>query len=275
MNRSRSRRRALAVTVAAGVALAGGLGVVLADSAGAAAPPKASAPASAFHSAQTAVQPISTSSAKPSAGATRSTAAAPTTEAVAKTLSSTLSPSGKEQLNPTQLPAVTAEKWKAVGTPSTRDVAGHDIGENECAKVDNASTWTQQGFSGGDGENAAIQDTFTFTSAAAAQAAYQNVVTGMDSCQQTSRTLQAQNKTTVDASVTKTATRPDADAWKRTWTGVMGMSAQGPQTNHLYLAVNGTRLIVLQFSEFPGHAAPYDAAADPQVLAMLDAALTG
>jgi hypothetical protein len=30
-------------------------------------------------------------------------------------------------------------------------------------------------------------------------------------------------------------------------------------------------LIVLQFTEFPGHAAPYDVARDPQVLAMLDA----
>jgi hypothetical protein len=53
----------------------------------------------------------------------------------------------------------------------------------------------------------------------------------------------------------------------------MGISAGGPQTNHFYVAVNGTRLIVLQFTEFPGQATRYNVAADPQVLAMLDAEL--
>jgi len=177
------------------------------------------------------------------------------------------------QLTSGQLPALSAEKWVATGAPSTRSIAGHDIGENECAKVDGASTWTQQAFSGGDGQNVAIQDTFVFTNAAAARSAYQNVVTGMDGCQQTTRALQAANKVALDASVTETAGQPEAAAWKRSWTGVMGMSAEGPQTNHYYLAVNGTRLIVLQFTEFPGQAAPYDVAADPQVLAMLDAEL--
>lgn len=157
----------------------------------------------------------------------------------------------------------------AVGHPSTRDIAGHDIDENECAKVSGANSWTQQAFSGGDGQNDAIQDTFVFASAGAARSAYQNVAVGMGSCQQTTRTLQSANKVLIDARVTETASRSQADAWQRDWTGVMGMSADGPQVNHVYLAVNGTRLIVLQFTEYPGHAAPYDTAADPQVLAML------
>jgi hypothetical protein len=53
----------------------------------------------------------------------------------------------------------------------------------------------------------------------------------------------------------------------------MGISADGPQTNHLYFAVNGTRLVVLQFTEFPGTSAPYNAAGDPQILAMLSTEL--
>lgn len=275
MNRKGTRRRALAVVIAAGVAAAGGIGVILADSAGAATPAANQALAPATQSTATPTRLSPTPSAEPSSIATSPAAAVPT-PAAAKTSPSAVPSAGRAQqvqLAPTQLPAVAAEKWVAVGSPSTRDVTGHDVGENECAKVHGASTWTQQGYSGGDGENAAIQDTFVFSSAAAAKSAYQNVLTGMDSCRRTTRALQAQDGVKADASVTETASRPDADAWKRSWTGVMGMSADGPQTNHLYLAVDGTRLIVLQFTEFPGHAAPYDTAADPQVLAMLDTEL--
>jgi hypothetical protein len=207
-------------------------------------------------------------------------AAAPrqsTAPASASTKADPLPPSAGQaqqvQLAPRQLPAFTAEKWRPIGSPATRAVGGHDIGENECAKVDGATTWTQQGFSGGDGQNVAIQDTFVFTSASAAQTAYQHVVTGMDRCQQTTRALQAASKVPVDATVTVTASAPNAEAWQRTWTGVMGISAGGRQTNHFYAAVNRTRLVILQFTEFPGQAAPYNVAADPQVLAMLDAEL--
>jgi hypothetical protein len=162
-----------------------------------------------------------------------------------------------------------------VGSASTRGVAGHDIGENECAKVRGADVWVQQAFSGGAGQNVAIQDTLAFTSADAAQAAYTDVVSGMNGCQQTTRAVQAAHKTPADAEVVRTGSGSHAGAWMRSWTGVMGVSAAGPQTNHFYAAVNGTRLIVLQFTEFPGQAAPYNVSGDPQVLAMLGAESAG
>jgi hypothetical protein len=99
------------------------------------------------------------------------------------------------------------------------------------------------------------------------------VAAGMDRCQQTTRALQAASKVPVDATVTVTASASNAEAWQRRWTGVMGISAGGRQINHFYAAVNRTRLVILQFTEFPGQAAPYNVAADPQVLAMLDAEL--
>jgi hypothetical protein len=203
----------------------------------------------------------------------RSTAPASTPANPAGPLPPSARQAQQVQLAPRQLPAFAAEKWKPVGSPVTRVVVGHDIGENECAKVEGATTWTQLGFSGGDGQNVAIQDTFVFTSASAANTAYQHVVAGMERCQQTTRALQAASKVPVDAKVTVTARAPNAEAWQRTWTGVMGMSAAGPQTNHFYVAVNRTRLVVLQFTEFPGQATRYNVAADPQVLAMLEAEL--
>lgn len=282
------RRRVLALTVTAGLAGAGCLGVVLAESAGA-----ASLPASAArHQQQNAhIVPLGSAPGSPlaqasgsakaataSAAARAATASAshPATGSSGTASGSSGSSSGQAQqaqLAATQLPAVAAEKWTPAGAPSTRTIAGHNIGENECAKVDGADTWTQQAFSGG-GQNVAIQDTFVFGSTATANSAYQNMVSGMDACQRTTRALQAANKVPANAAVTETASRSDAAAWERTWTGVMGMSAAGPQTNHLYVAHDGTRLIVLQFTEFPGQAAAYDVSADPSVLSMLGAELT-
>jgi hypothetical protein len=175
------------------------------------------------------------------------------------------------QLSATQLPDAAAEQWTPIGEPNTRTITGHDIRENECASVHGARTWSQQGFSGDSGQTAAVQDTFTFDSRSEAQAAYQGIATAMAHCQATTRSLQSVNHTPPNAVVRQTAKLASSIAWERTWTGVMGISAEGPQTNHLYLAVSGAVLIVLQFTEFPGHAAPYDVARDPQVLAMLDA----
>lgn len=175
------------------------------------------------------------------------------------------------QLSATQLPDAAAEQWTPIGGPNTRTITGHDIRENECASVHGARTWSQQGFSGDSGQTAAVQDTFTFDSRSEAQAAYQGIATAMAHCQATTRSLQSVNHTPPNAVVRQTAKLASSIAWERTWTAVMGISAEGPQTNHLYLAVSGAVLIVLQFTEFPGHAAPYDVARDPQVLAMLDA----
>lgn len=168
-----------------------------------------------------------------------------------------------------KLPAATAEAWKKVGSPSTRSIAGHDIRENECVAVHGASTWTQQGYIGGNGQDPAIQDTFAFGTSAAAHSAYMDFATSMAACQSTSRALQGSSNTSADALVRQTAALPAALSWERTWTGVMGISAQGPQTNHIYLALVGPRLIVLQFTEFPGNTAPYSVTGDAQVLAML------
>lgn len=172
-----------------------------------------------------------------------------------------------------RLPAAAAQKWTPIGQPNTHAIAGHDIRENECVSVAGATTWTQQGFSGDGGQTAAIQDTFAFPSSAQARAAYQATVTAMARCQTATRAYQRANHTPSDAIVRQTARLDRSVAWERTWTGVLGMSAEGPQVNHLYLAAGGSVLIVLQFTEFPGHTAPYDVACDPQVLTMLDAEL--
>jgi len=272
MNKTkRARRRVLVLGITAGVAAAGCLGVVLAESAGAATPA-----ASAGRAPSTYIVPTAAPSGLPTRTGTAAATASPSAPAGGSASSPSISSARqtpRAQLAAKQLPAAAAEKWVPVGTQSTRSIAGHDIGEIECAKVRGADIWTQQGFSGGDGQNVAIQDTFTFTSAGGAETAYRDFVAGMDTCQQITRALQTANKVPADARVTETASLADAAAWRRGWTGVMGMSAEGPQTNHIYLAVNGTRLIVLQFTEFPGQAAPYDTAADPQVLAMLETEL--
>lgn len=262
------RRRwwaAAAAVCAAGVTV---LVVSLPDSAGAAArPASAASTAITLTSAPTPSAPgpsvpstaLTTALATPSTGSSTSAsaqAALPTQLAAA-------------QLEPTQLPGVAAEKWKPIGKPNSRAIAGHDITENECAQVHGASTWVQQGFSGGDGQNVAIQDTFAFSGAAAAQSAYTAFVTEMADCLQTTRALQQSNGVTPDAVVRQTGAIAQALAWERTWTGVLGLSAAGTQTNHIYAAVNGVQLIVLQFTEFPGSAAPYAVSGDPQVLAML------
>jgi hypothetical protein len=265
--RWRACRRVLVCAAALAVPTGGTLALVMAGSAGGA----TRGVADGTHNPHVVAMPPPRT--PPAAAARRSSGAASVATKPADPLPPSTGQAQQVQPAPRQLPAFTAEKWKPVGSPVTHVVSGHDIGENECAKVDGATTWTQQGFSGGHGQNVAIQDTFVFTSASAAHTAYQRVVTGMERCQQTTRMLQAASKTPADATVAVTARAANAEAWRRTWTGVMGISAEGRQTNHFYVAVNRTRLVVLQFTEFPGQATPYNVAADPEVLAMLDAEL--
>ena len=233
--------------------------------------------AGAAAKAATTVQGQAAGVAPPGPATATTTATAPkashtnTARTQATAVTHTPDPARSAQLTTSQLPAVQAERWKPVGAPSTRIITGHDITENECSKVDGATTWTQQGFSGGDGQNPAIEDTFSFPSPAAAQSAYTTFASAMAECQATTRAFQHVHDVAPDAVIRQTAAAPHAAAWERTWTGVMGISAEGPQTNHTYLAVGGTRLIVLQFTEFPGNAARYAVSSDPQILAMLDA----
>jgi len=245
------RRGVLALTVTVGIAGAAGVSVVLSEPVGATIPK----PRAAWSQSADLVAMALPTSPLTMGSATR------------------LLAMQQMQLAAPQLPGYFAENWAPFGTQRIRTIDGHEIGENECAKVDGAGIWTQQSFSGGGGQNVAIQDTFAFTSSGTAQSAYQNVVAGMSACQQITRALQASNNVSVDATVTNTVSQAGAAAWARSWTGVMGVSAAGPQTNHLYVALAGTSLIVLQFTEFPGHAAVYDVTADPSVLSIIEAGL--
>lgn len=178
---------------------------------------------------------------------------------------------------PAQLPGYTTESWTAQSAGPVRDVSGHDVELNECATVHGASTWQQQPYASSGG-NSAILETYTFSTAADAQTAYAAVLSGMQSCQATSRALQSSAQITADAVVRQTASASGATAFERTWTGVEGVSAAGPQTNHLYLAESGSTVLILHFDELTSGstgASPYDVRNDPGVLSMLTAALAG
>jgi hypothetical protein len=172
-------------------------------------------------------------------------------------------------LAPSRLAAYTAESWTAEAAGPIRNVAGHDIELNECATVDGASTWQQQPYASSGG-NSAILETYTFSTASGAQSAFAKALSGMNGCQATSRALQTANHVTADAVTRQTANAANAAAYERTWTGFRGISAAGPQTNHLYLAGRGTTVLILHFDELPGSKAkPYDVRSDPSVLTML------
>ena len=177
---------------------------------------------------------------------------------------------GGAVISTAQLPAGSSEHWTPVGSALTRDVTGHEVAINECASVQGASSWTQQGYIGVNGQDPALEGVFTFSSAAQAASAYAAAVQEMTACQQTSRALQSSNKVVSDAVVVATATESHATAWERTWTGVEGMSAAGPQINHYYFALRGSTLVALQFSEFTATAGHrYAVSGDAQILAKL------
>jgi hypothetical protein len=177
------------------------------------------------------------------------------------------------RLAPARLPADQAESWTAQKAGPVREVGGHDIELNECATVDGAVTWQQQPYVSSGG-NPAILETYTFATSAAARSAYAAVYSGMRSCQATSRALQAASHITPDAVSRQTASAAGAAAFERTWTGVLGISAAGPQINHLYLAVRGTTVLVLHFDELGTLTSPYDVRNDPAVVSMLIDVLT-
>ncbi|MET9842876.1 hypothetical protein ABZZ01_34725, partial [Streptomyces virginiae] len=172
---------------------------------------------------------------------------------------------------PSDLAAVTAQSWTAQAAGPVRQITGHDIALNECASVHGAATWQQQPYLSSGG-NSAVLEIYTFGTEAAVGAAYEGVRSGMSSCQATSRALQSANHLTADAVSRQTVTATDAAAFERTWTGVEGLSAHGAQTNHLYLAAHGTRVLVLHFDELAEGSpatAPYDTKQDPNVLSLL------
>lgn len=145
-----------------------------------------------------------------------------------------------------QLPDSAVAQWKPIAPPHTQPVQ-HQIQLNECADVNGAATWQQQGYVSSF-NTPAIQDTFTFTDATAAQDSYRSVLAGMDGCQAKSDALQTASKITPDAQVTRTATTADGTAYTRQWTGVVPISAPGRQTDHIYLVQRGDVLTVLQYA---------------------------
>ncbi|WP_280665510.1 MULTISPECIES: hypothetical protein [unclassified Kitasatospora] len=169
------------------------------------------------------------------------------------------------RLSVAQLPDSAVEGWKLLAPARTQAVAG-GIQLNECASVAGATSWQQQAYISVY-RTPAEQDVFTFHDAPAAKAAYQDLLARMGACQSQSRALQAKSHLADDATVAATATTAQGTAWSRKWTGVEGISAAGPQTNHLYAVQQGASLAIVHFDEWAGtQAAPYDTRADQDVL---------
>ncbi|MFB7669276.1 hypothetical protein ACFC1R_36095 [Kitasatospora sp. NPDC056138] len=168
-------------------------------------------------------------------------------------------------LSAAQLPNGAVEGWHPLAPPRTQAVTGA-VQLDECASVLGAASWQQQAYVSVY-RTPAEQDLFTFRDGAAAQTAYQGLLTQMDGCQTASRALQATALGTTDAQVTKTAVTDQGTAWSRQWTGVEGLSAAGPQTDHLYAVRQGTTLAVVHFDEWAAaHAVPYSTRSDGDLL---------
>lgn len=169
------------------------------------------------------------------------------------------------RLSTAQLPDSADEGWKLLAPARTQPVTSA-IQLNECASVAGATSWQQAAYISVH-RTPAEQDVFTFGDASAAKAAYQSLLARMGDCQAQSRALQGKSHLTADATVAATATTAQGTAWSRRWTGVEGISAAGPQTNHLYAVQQGASLAVVHFDEWAGtQAAPYDTRADQDVL---------
>ncbi|ATZ23567.1 hypothetical protein ACFZBM_27740 [Streptomyces lavendulae] len=168
-----------------------------------------------------------------------------------------------------KLPVEKALGWKPDGPLTSQELRGQKITLNECANVAGATLWQQQGYLSS-AKNAAGQQLFFFPDASSAGSAYDQLVADMNTCQATSRQLQAREGAPQDAVVSTTATVKDGTAWSRHWTGVGGMSARDVQTNHLYVVRQGDHLTLFQFDELaerPGP--PHDTGTDAAVLDVL------
>lgn len=170
-----------------------------------------------------------------------------------------------------KLPVEKTLGWKPDGPLSSQELQGQKITLNECGTVEGATLWQQQGYLSS-ARNAAGQQLFFFPDVASAKAAYDRLVADMNTCQSTSRGLQAREGVPQDAVVTVTATSKDGTAWSRHWNGVGGMSARDVQTNHLYAVHQGDHLTLFQFDELAERPAPpHDTGTDAAVLGALAA----
>ena len=170
------------------------------------------------------------------------------------------------RLSAAQLPNSAAEKWQVIAPARTQTVSGRTIQVNECATVRGAATWQHQAYAS-TYQTPAEQDVFTFASSGAAHAARLNLAAQMAGCQAQSRALQAKSHVVVDAKVTRTAATDAGSAWSRQWTGVEGLSAAGPQTDHLYAVQVGDTLAVIHFDQWASaHPVAYSTRADLSLL---------
>ncbi|MFA7762049.1 hypothetical protein [Streptomyces sp. NRRL S-448] len=172
------------------------------------------------------------------------------------------------QVTPAQLPDNARLKWKPLAPAVTQPLTA-DFQLNECASVPGATTWRQEAFISKD-KTPAAHNTLTFKDEAAAKAGLRKVLEGMSSCAATSQALQKEYGLTPDATVAQTAGSDSGRAWSRRWNGVMGSSAAGFQTNHVYAVQRGAVLTLLTFEEWDSAApASYDTRSDASVLATL------
>lgn len=221
-------------------------------------PPSPAAPADAGQPGQS-TQPAAPPVSPPPNGAAeqgRTAAGAARTAAV--------TPAGLEKL-----PVQKTLGWKPDGPLTSQDLHGQKIELNECAAVTGATLWQQQGYLSA-ARNSAGQQLFGFADAETAKSAYGRLVAHMNDCQATSRKFQERDGIPQDAVVTTTATTAGGTAWSRKWTGTGGMSARGPQTNHLYAVQQGDRIALFQFDELAERPAPaHDTSSDTAMLGAL------
>ncbi|MFD8693571.1 hypothetical protein [Kitasatospora purpeofusca] len=226
-------------------------------------PPAAGAPAPRTPAAGSPTIPTPPIAA-PSPAAPSPAAGVPAAEAPA--LTPAVQPAGLAQL-----PIAPKFDWKPDGPLSSQDVSGRKITLNECASITGAGTWQQQGYRTATG-NPAGQQLFSFPAPEAAHAAYQQLLSAMDGCQESSRQLQARQAAPQDATAARTAATADGASWVRKWTGVGGMSAPDQQTNHLYALQQGAVLTLFQFDELNERPGPaHDVGTDASVLTALAA----
>ncbi|MGW1013980.1 hypothetical protein ACWD4X_28550 [Streptomyces termitum] len=276
-----ARRRRLLAAAAVPVVAAAAFAAVQYGSASAVTPAPPVSPSSASAVGPSAPAPAtptedaaptaSASSSAPAPAATPPRTSAPATRSPAPTTPPAPAGPGTPAvpLPAAQLPNAAKAAWKPLGTPSPRPV-GQTIGLNECTGVDGVTAWFQQGWVS-TARTPAIQDTFTFATSAAARQAYEKADADMKNCSGRLRALQERNGLTPDASAHSTVTVENASAWRYGWNAVPGMSAPGPQVHHVYLALNGSELTVLQYSDLAsaGQSDTATPASDEQFLATL------
>lgn len=164
-------------------------------------------------------------------------------------LAATQTPAAKAaELGAGQLPGGARQGWKAAGARSVK--APREVRLNECAAVAGAASWRQLAHTGKNGA-IAVQDTFTFADPARARRAYDAVVRAMGRCQARSRAVQTTADLKADAVVAPAARTGTGRAWTRIWTAVNTQSADGRNSDRVYLARHAAAVTVLQVTE-PG-----------------------